>query len=352
MVRLHAAFLMSVVFVAAAQSERSTVDFRNFEYPLPNMEEKGEMPATWKWLPSVLKTRVRIRNGEFREPTPDLGPGPSVRWVSTVWGDLDGDGREEAAVLLRYGTGGTATWQYLYVYRLGGKRPELMSILESGSRAQGGLVDIAMRGQAMVLRFQDEERQRGDCCSNGYIEVSYRWDVGHFLEVGKRARGSLRRRVLWEREPIGSDSVECRSMGKELHVFFKSGTGPARKLTRAGVNSQPSLSADEQSVVYLREMADGRVQVRLVQSDGSQDELLFDQPLRWKGMTCGTNGLLMPQWSADGQYVYWLADCGSFEGALWRMDMKTRRAEVFLADCDEYLVIRQGRYKGTSSPRS
>ena len=110
MVRLPAAFLMSVVFAAAAQSERSTVDFRNFEYPLPNMEEKGEMPASWKWLPSVPTTRVRIRNGEFREPTPDLGPGPSVRWVSTVWGDIDGDGRPEAAVDLRYQTAGTAGW--------------------------------------------------------------------------------------------------------------------------------------------------------------------------------------------------------------------------------------------------
>lgn len=346
MVRLPAAFLMSVVFAAAAQSERSTVDFRNFEYPLPNMEEKGEMPASWKWLPSVPTTRVRIRNGEFREPTPDLGPGPSVSWVSTVWGDLDGNGRPEAAVDLRYQTAGTAGWDYLYVYRLDAGHPELMSILESGSRADGGLVQSAIRSRALVLRFQDADRMRGLCCSNGYIQVGYRWDGRRFVELGKRVRGSLRRRVLWEREPIGSGSVECRSMGKESHVFFKSGTGPARKLTRAGVNSQPSLSPDEQTVVYLREMADGREQVRLVQRDGSQDELLFDQPLRWKVMTCGTNGLLMPQWSADGQYVYWLADCGSFDGALWRMDLKTRRAEVFLADCDQYLVIRKGRYKG------
>ena len=346
MVRLPAAFLMSVVFVAAAQSERGTVDFRNFEYPVLRLEERRRVPDTWRWLAALPPVRVRLVKGRFDEPTDGSYAGPYFMWQSTVWGDLDGDGREEAAVLLRYGTGGTATWQYLYVYRLGGKRPELMSILESGSRAQGGLVDIAMRGQAVVLRFQDADRQRGDCCSNGYIEVNYRWDGEHFFEVGKRVRGSFRRGVLSTREPIGSGSVKCRSMGKELHVFFKSGTGPARKLTRAGWNSQPSLSPDEQTVVYLREMADGREQVRLVQSDGSQDELLFDQPLRWKGMTCGTNGLLMPQWSADGQYVYWLADCGSFEGALWRMDLKTRRAGVFLADCDQYLVIRKGRYKG------
>lgn len=344
--RLPAAFLMCVVLVAAAQSERSTVDFRNFEYPVLKLEERGSVPDTWRWLDALPSTRVRLVKGRFDEPTDGSHAGPYFMWQSTVWGDLDGDRQEEAAVLLRYGTGGTATWQYLYVYRLGGKRPEVISILESGSRAQGGLVDIAIRGQALVLRFQDADRMRGDCCSNGYIQVGYRWDGRRFVEVGKRVRGSFRRRILWEREPIGSGSAKWRSVGKESHVFFKSGTGPEQRLTRAGVNWQPSLSPDEQSVVYLRKHADGKQQVRLVQSDGSQDELLFDQPLRWKGMTCGTKGLLMPQWSADGQFVYWLAECTDYEGALWRMDLKTRRAEVFLADCDQFLVIRKGRYKG------
>jgi len=346
MLRLPAAFLMSVVFVAAAQSERSAVDFRNFEYPLPDMEEKEEMPATWKWLPSVPTTRVRLRNGEFHEPSPDQLPGSSVRWVSTVWGYLDDDGRQEAAVNLRYQTGGTAGWHYLYVYRLAGKRAELMSILESGSRASGGLVDVAIRGQALELRFQDEEPRHGDCCSNGYIEVSYRWEGGHFVEVGKRTRGSFRRGVLWEREAIGPGDVKWRSMGKEAHVFFKSGKGPEQRLTREGSNWQPSLSPDEQSVVYLRKHADGRQELRMVRSDGRHDELLLDQPLRWRGLTCGSNSLLMPQWSADGKFVYWLAECTDYDGALWRMDLKTRRAEVFLADCDQYLVIRKGRYKG------
>jgi hypothetical protein len=111
--------------------------------------------------------------------------------AGVTYGDIDGDGAEEAAVHLNYSTGGTANWDYLYVYKLEHGRPKLMERLESGSRVSGGLVRSAIEKEILILDFADPERSAGDCCSEGYIRVHYRWQDGRFVETGARERGDL-----------------------------------------------------------------------------------------------------------------------------------------------------------------
>jgi len=111
--------------------------------------------------------------------------------VSVTYGDLDGDGREEAAVDLLYGTGGTANWHYLYVYALDGRQPKLLAVLESGSRADGGFMRVKVQKQSLILDFADSELGVGICCSEGYIRVHYLWIRGKFIEAGARQKGRL-----------------------------------------------------------------------------------------------------------------------------------------------------------------
>ena len=41
---------------------------------------------------------------------------------AVIYGDLDSDGIEEAAVLLNCSSGGTVNWDFLYIYKLS-RRP-------------------------------------------------------------------------------------------------------------------------------------------------------------------------------------------------------------------------------------
>jgi hypothetical protein len=108
-----------------------------------------------------------------------------------TYGDLDGNGTEEAAVHLNYGSGGTQNWDYLYVYKSVDGRPSLIGILISGERGYGGLVRSSIENGLLVLDFADADRRVGDCCSEGYIRVHYRWRNGTFVEIGARERGDL-----------------------------------------------------------------------------------------------------------------------------------------------------------------
>jgi hypothetical protein len=116
---------------------------------------------------------------------------PLISVDSITYGDLDSDGVDEAVVALNYSTGGTANWDYLYVYKLENGSPVLLARMRTGSRADGGLVKASIRDGHLIVDFADTERRTGDCCSEGHIRVHYRWQKGRFIEEGARERGDL-----------------------------------------------------------------------------------------------------------------------------------------------------------------
>jgi hypothetical protein len=92
---------------------------------------------------------------------------------------------------LLYRTGGTANWSYLYVYTFNRGQPKLIAVLESGSRAGGGLVRVKIEERFLILDFQDSALSVGLCCSEGFVRVRYRWQRDRFIESGARQKGKL-----------------------------------------------------------------------------------------------------------------------------------------------------------------
>jgi len=188
---------MLVVASPRGTSSIRQIDFKNFTYPW----DGGGAPADqWHWIDSIPSTTVHLAAGvhRFWDEVPeglDRSYAPGLWLESVTYGDLDGDGKEEAAVDLNYSGGGTANWDYLYVYKLTKNRPRLLGWLESGSRAYGGLVRVVIEQRQLVLDFQDPERRDGDCCSDGYIRVRYVWKDGRFVETGTRERGDLKQPI-------------------------------------------------------------------------------------------------------------------------------------------------------------
>jgi hypothetical protein len=185
---------MMLVGAASHTSSIRQIDFKNFAYP---WDGGGGSPDEWHWIGSIPSTKVELSGGVHRfweevETGEDRNSAPGLRMESVTYGDLDGDQKEEAAVDLIYSSGGTANWHYLYVYKLDKGELRLLGWLETGSRAYGGLVKVAIQNGQLVLDFADSERRIGDCCSEGYIRVRYAWRDGHFAETGTRERGDLK----------------------------------------------------------------------------------------------------------------------------------------------------------------
>ena len=196
--RATIAFLIFVIALPAGArglTDIRHVDFKNFSFP---WDEKWAetVPSLWHWINQPPQAYIQTVRGMHHfyssgQDEYERERAPLVSVDSVTYGDLDGDGMEEAAVHLNYSGGGTANWDFLYVYKLVRGRPKLMAILESGSRADGGLVRTSIAAGLLVLDFADAERRVGDCCSQGYIRVRYRWWNRGFTEEGPRERGDL-----------------------------------------------------------------------------------------------------------------------------------------------------------------
>jgi hypothetical protein len=199
------AVLMSSATLPLASSNgtsSSQIDFENFTYPWGKTMEDG--PAAdytniaarpYVWLNPLPQQSIRVTKGAHHfhvsgEDPADRSHDPLVSADEVVYGDLDSDGVEDAAVHLNYSSGGTANWDFLYVYKLTDGHPMLLGLLGAGSRAYGGLGRVAISGGFLTLDFNDPDRRHGDCCSDGYVRVRFRWRNDHFVEEGPRQRGN------------------------------------------------------------------------------------------------------------------------------------------------------------------
>lgn len=110
------------------------------------------------------------------------------------YGDVTGDGVEDAVVALGIDNRGSAIPYYVYVFTVEGKRLQLIWAFETGDRADGGLRNIyAAKGQLMIELFGNDrviggQLYRGDealCCPTSFTRTRHSWTGDHFEPVSK-----------------------------------------------------------------------------------------------------------------------------------------------------------------------
>jgi hypothetical protein len=147
------------------------VDFRNFVY-----DTGGE------------SLRVRRGRGIYRGQGEEVFA-YRVERVSVTYGDLTGDGREEAAVTLYYTGGGTGAFSKGFVFSSRRGRLALLASFEGGDRADGGIREVSIGGGLLRVRRNEPERidkvPVGLCCPVYLITTTYRWDGRRLSQVGE-----------------------------------------------------------------------------------------------------------------------------------------------------------------------
>ena len=177
--------MFALAFIGTGASIRD-VDFKNFVYPFVTVDLPS-VPNQLQWMPLAGSSRVSLRNGRYtsrcNEPPCFL-----LTQDGLEFGDIDGLAGTTALVTVTYHTGGTATWQYLYVIGLRAGKPQVVAWLETGSRADMGLRRASVDHGDLVLVVNDPDKREGDCCSTGSITYRYRWHGGSFRQIGAPVR--------------------------------------------------------------------------------------------------------------------------------------------------------------------
>ena len=181
--------LLPLVFAAAchrpapapgtAASIRDT-DFSNFRYPYGR--------AGWTLRDSA------------QEPVRENGIVTEEGYLldRVVYGDVTGDGREEALVVVEGITGGSAVPHWVFAYTAGDRVPRRLWAFETGDRAAGGLKDVYARDGMLVVELygQDKLPTRPEtltaddgtgspaCCPTRFTRSRYAWNGRRFALHG------------------------------------------------------------------------------------------------------------------------------------------------------------------------
>lgn len=108
--------------------------------------------------------------------------------LGVEYGDLDGDGVEEAVVLTNCSGGGTGQFTRAWVYRWSGDRALVMGVVKGGDRADGGLASARVQdGVVVVERYRGDESS-GACCPVFVDTERWGWNGREFVVVAPPER--------------------------------------------------------------------------------------------------------------------------------------------------------------------
>ncbi|HVF46646.1 MAG TPA: hypothetical protein VNA17_03675 [Pyrinomonadaceae bacterium] len=177
-------------------------DFRNYSYEPPrgwqNPDGSPILLTNGRVAPVSVDVNERMSDEEKAERKAMRRIGLS--YVATKYFDVTGDGEDEALVILKIETGGTAIPQLAYLYKWKDGEPELLWVFRTGDRADGGLKDIRAENGEVVVELYGQDRFilgqvetgkiTGDeeqlCCPTHFTRSHYKWNGSNFLMNKKR----------------------------------------------------------------------------------------------------------------------------------------------------------------------
>jgi hypothetical protein len=187
-------FLFLTAVAAVAQSDIHTVDFKNFTYHPYCISEQPE--TVW------------VKNGEYSKSTQMDGyvDRYSFNVFAISYGDLNGDGKDEATILTVCNTGGTGNFSEGFVYTMKAGKPVLMANIPGGDRAAGGLRSAKVENGLLVIDANEETEDSGACCPQSAAITRYKISGGKLVAVGEPEHHDLfpTERVKFDRGMSGS----------------------------------------------------------------------------------------------------------------------------------------------------
>jgi hypothetical protein len=143
------------------------VDFRNFTYRVAGFSEQS--------------SDVHLRKGSYEQREGGLVT-YSVKLYKLAFGDLTGDGSEEAAVVLMTSGGGTGYMTEGFVYKLQNGRPVVLSQLEGGIGDRYDSVESVKITNGLL---NVERTSAGQDDSIYVYTIRYRWNGRALVEGGR-----------------------------------------------------------------------------------------------------------------------------------------------------------------------
>ena len=245
------------------------VDFRNFVYhpSCADFESSDE-----------AKVPVRVSGGRFEaSPGTDL-EGTYFEVVEVLYGDLTGDGSDEAIVRTMCSTGGTGRFDEGFVYGMKDGKPVLLGRIPGGDRASGGVRCVRVEGGA--LKVERTGNETGAALGVDFIDTeTWKLQGGKLAETGTavhRAIGSTQgAKPIRFAKGTSSGKVQGTTSGTDTYVLqAREGQTMTVRLTAPQKNAAFEIMIDDYTVTcrtteWSGELSGGTYRIFVLATKGS-----------------------------------------------------------------------------------
>lgn len=169
---LSVSYLITVPPPMRSPADIHSVDFRNFTYKdVCDTEGKTTTVHDGSYYSGDEMDKVYF---EIRD---------------VVYGDVTGDGSDEALVLTLCNTGGTGQFTDGLLFAMRAGKPQVIATLGVGDRADGGIDRAVITGGRLIVdRFAEDGS--GACCPERVETYSYRWNGTKLVQTAPPAKRS------------------------------------------------------------------------------------------------------------------------------------------------------------------
>jgi len=171
--------IAGLCFTAAAQADIHKIDFKNFTYQ--------------PYCAGEDTKSIHVKNGEYSKATQEDGFVDHFYFniMDVTYGDVTGDGEDDAMILSVCNTGGTGNFTEGFVYTMKAGKPALLARVPGGDRADGGLRSITVENGLLVVEYNDPEKAAGACCPEGVAIQKMRVSGSKVIDVGSPIKREL-----------------------------------------------------------------------------------------------------------------------------------------------------------------
>jgi hypothetical protein len=178
--------LLGLISLDGGAKSLRDMDLTNFKYPF---SQSYVVPRSVRWMTSDAGEEITLQSGRHvflsEECADSRNDCPLLTLDRIEFGEMAGLSPDTAVVVTTYHSGGTASWQYIYVLTVRAETPVVVAWLRTGSRADRGLRELRIKDGDLVVSVNDPARRQGDCCSTGIITTRYRWHSYSFQQIGQ-----------------------------------------------------------------------------------------------------------------------------------------------------------------------
>jgi hypothetical protein len=129
-------------------------------------------------------------DGEGNVVAPDYEPTDPDEYVERgsfevgkpLFGDLDGDGAEEAVLVTYFNGGGTGRFTGVDVYAIRDGKEAVIGGIPGGDRGDGGIDDVRLEGKVIVVSRMMSMEGDGACCPSKLQHERWSWNGNSFVE--------------------------------------------------------------------------------------------------------------------------------------------------------------------------